>query len=168
VLSALLISACVCVCETLEFYTVRYRTVFMIKIRFYIILSSRTKWKSHPLSAFIKNVDSYLQIIQVGRGQDGGIPYNNITRRFLDRFFFINFGYTEQFCLHVLKCRIHLFFSPGIFKVWFLPHEYMHGFVKRTVSLKIQWYCSVGHSGRAVWGVGLDRLVAGIMGSNPA
>jgi hypothetical protein len=25
-----------------------------------------------------------------------------------------------------------------------------------------------GHSGRAVWGVGLDRLVAGILGSNPA
>jgi hypothetical protein len=27
---------------------------------------------------------------------------------------------------------------------------------------------SAGHSGRAVWGVGLGRLVAGIMGSNPA
>jgi hypothetical protein len=26
----------------------------------------------------------------------------------------------------------------------------------------------VGHSGRAVWGVGLGRLVAGIVGSNPA
>jgi hypothetical protein len=25
-----------------------------------------------------------------------------------------------------------------------------------------------GHSGRAVWGVGLGRLVAGIVGSNPA
>jgi hypothetical protein len=24
-----------------------------------------------------------------------------------------------------------------------------------------------GHSGRAVWGVGLGRLVAGIVGSNP-
>jgi hypothetical protein len=27
---------------------------------------------------------------------------------------------------------------------------------------------SAGHSGRAVWGVGLGRLVAGIVGSNPA
>jgi hypothetical protein len=25
-----------------------------------------------------------------------------------------------------------------------------------------------GHSGRAVWGVGLGRLVAGVVGSNPA
>jgi hypothetical protein len=25
-----------------------------------------------------------------------------------------------------------------------------------------------GHSGRAVWGVGLGRLIAGIVGSNPA
>jgi hypothetical protein len=25
-----------------------------------------------------------------------------------------------------------------------------------------------GHSGHAVWGVGLGRLVAGIVGSNPA
>jgi hypothetical protein len=27
---------------------------------------------------------------------------------------------------------------------------------------------SAGHSGRAVWGVGLGRLVAGIVGSSPA
>jgi hypothetical protein len=27
---------------------------------------------------------------------------------------------------------------------------------------------STGHSGRAVWGVGRGRLVAGIVGSNPA
>jgi hypothetical protein len=27
---------------------------------------------------------------------------------------------------------------------------------------------NAGHSGRAVWGVGLGRLVAGIVGSNPA
>jgi hypothetical protein len=28
--------------------------------------------------------------------------------------------------------------------------------------------CRAGHSGRAVWDVGLGRLVAGIVGSNPA
>jgi hypothetical protein len=27
---------------------------------------------------------------------------------------------------------------------------------------------NAGHSGRAVWGVGLGRLVAGIVGSSPA
>jgi hypothetical protein len=27
--------------------------------------------------------------------------------------------------------------------------------------------CAAGHSGRAVWGVGLGRLVAEIVGSNP-
>jgi hypothetical protein len=29
-------------------------------------------------------------------------------------------------------------------------------------------YVFAGHSARAVWGVGLGRLVAGIVGSNPA
>jgi hypothetical protein len=29
-------------------------------------------------------------------------------------------------------------------------------------------YNIAGHSGRAAWGVGLGRLVAGIVGSNPA
>jgi hypothetical protein len=29
-------------------------------------------------------------------------------------------------------------------------------------------YSQVGHSGRAVWGVGLGRLVAGTVSSNPA
>jgi hypothetical protein len=33
-----------------------------------------------------------------------------------------------------------------------------------------QWpiYYTAGHSGREVWGVGLGRLIAGIVGSNPA
>jgi hypothetical protein len=29
-------------------------------------------------------------------------------------------------------------------------------------------FSDAGHSGRAVWGVGFGRLIAGIVGSNPA
>jgi hypothetical protein len=29
-------------------------------------------------------------------------------------------------------------------------------------------FATAGHSGRAVWGVDLGRLIAGIVGSNPA
>jgi hypothetical protein len=36
--------------------------------------------------------------------------------------------------------------------------SFLQGIIKETA----------GHSGRAVWGVGLGRLVAGIVGSNPA
>jgi hypothetical protein len=32
----------------------------------------------------------------------------------------------------------------------------------------VQYFKEAGHSGRAVWGVGLGRLVAGTVGSNPA
>jgi hypothetical protein len=36
------------------------------------------------------------------------------------------------------------------------------------IDFKIVYTLMAGHSGRAVWGVGLGRLVAGIVGSNPA
>jgi hypothetical protein len=36
------------------------------------------------------------------------------------------------------------------------------------VIILTRWNRNAGHSGRAVWGVGLGRLVAGIVGSNPA
>jgi hypothetical protein len=39
--------------------------------------------------------------------------------------------------------------------LWNLYSEYILKFI-------------AGHSGRAVWGVGLGRLIAGIVGSNPA
>jgi hypothetical protein len=39
---------------------------------------------------------------------------------------------------------------------------YAQDIIVSTMSLK------AGHSGRTVWGVGLGRLVAGIVGSNPA
>jgi hypothetical protein len=36
------------------------------------------------------------------------------------------------------------------------------------LNIKIALFRNAGHSGRAVWGVGLDRVVAGNVGSNPA
>jgi hypothetical protein len=38
----------------------------------------------------------------------------------------------------------------------------------QEIILRFVFGFNAGHSGRAVWGVGLGRLVAGIMGSNPA
>jgi hypothetical protein len=41
------------------------------------------------------------------------------------------------------------------------------GLLKYIISEPYKFY-EAGHSGHAVWGVGLGRLVAGILGSNPA
>jgi hypothetical protein len=42
------------------------------------------------------------------------------------------------------------------------------GNIQTSIVKKEYILCPAGHSGRAVWGVGLGRLVAGIVGSNPA
>jgi hypothetical protein len=40
--------------------------------------------------------------------------------------------------------------------------------MKKNMTWMKEKEVTAGHSGRAVWGVGLGRLAAGIVGSNPA
>jgi hypothetical protein len=44
-----------------------------------------------------------------------------------------------------------------VFEYWLTQAEFINQSIRT----------GAGHSGRAVWGVGLGRLVAGIVGSNP-